>query len=344
MYFRDKEGWLKKARLVAKGFQEEPANNVYAPLASLQTIRLLISIAVSRKWEIRQLDVPAAFLNRYVDDDIYIKTPDRVKNEPGKVLKLKRRLVWLIIWVDDMLVTGERTQVENLIRLLKGEFEAKDLGILSEFLGTMIENYGDKVKISQSSFINKIVFKFNTILCKGVNTPMVCDFQVDTEEPVNEKFIFRRLIGSLMFVATVSRPDISYSVCYLIMEAGKRVLRYLQQTQDLCLTFKPRSDYKLVCYSNSDWEGDKLDRRSVSRCILLHGQNTISWGCIKQGTVALSTAEAEYIACNTAACDLVYLQGVLQDFQSATSTPVLLTDKVPLLWQIVLRTVGIHAI
>ncbi|KAJ8872250.1 hypothetical protein PR048_025852 [Dryococelus australis] len=292
-----------------------------------------------------------SFLNEYVDDDIYIKTPDGVKNEPEfhnfmETHGMKRSVsdfclyigenVWLIIWVDDMLVTGERTQVENLIRLLKGEFKAKDLGILSEFLGTMILNDGDEVKISQSSFINKILPKFNVILCKGVNTPMVCDFQVDTEEPVNEKFMFQQLIGSLMYVATVSRPDISYSVCYLsrffnkhteqLWKAGKRVLRYLQQTQDLCLTFKPSSDDKLVCYSDSNWTGDKLDRKSVSRCVLLHGQNTISWRSRKQGTVALSSAEAEYIACATVACDLVYLQGVLQDFQFATSKPVLLAD------------------
>ncbi|KAJ8886966.1 hypothetical protein PR048_013180 [Dryococelus australis] len=206
--FRTKKDGLKDTRLVIKGFQEEPANNVYAPVTRLPTIRLLISIAVSRKWEIQQLDIPTAFLNGYVDDDIYIKTPGRVKNEPGKVLKLKRSQyglrsaprkwnvkfhnfmethgmkrsasdfclyigenVWLIIWVDDMLVTGEKTQVENLIRLLKGEFKAKDMGILSEFLGTMIVNDGDEVKIYQSSFINKILSKFNIILCKGVNTP-----------------------------------------------------------------------------------------------------------------------------------------------------------------------------
>ncbi|KAJ8887208.1 hypothetical protein PR048_013423 [Dryococelus australis] len=64
------------------------------PVAILPIICLLISIAVSRKWEIRQLDVPTAFLNGYIDDDIYIKTPDGVKNELG-VLKLKRSLYGL---------------------------------------------------------------------------------------------------------------------------------------------------------------------------------------------------------------------------------------------------------
>ncbi|KAJ8886904.1 hypothetical protein PR048_013116 [Dryococelus australis] len=301
-----------KARLVAKGFQEDAANNVYAPGARLPTICLLISIAVSIKWKIRQPDVPTAFLDGYMDDDIYIKIPCGVKNEPGKVLKLKRFLyglrsalrkwnerfhnfvvtrgmkrsasdfclyfgenVWFIICVDDMLITGEKTEVENLIRLLKGEFKAKDLGVLSEFLGTTFVNDGDEVKMSHSSFINKILTKFNMILCKGVNIPMVCDFQVDTEEPVDEKFMFRQIIGSLI---------------------------YLQQTQDLCLTFIPSPDDMLVCYSDSDWAGDKLDRKSVSGYVLLHGKNENSWASRKQETVAISTSEAEYIACDTAAC------------------------------------------
>ncbi|KAJ8887332.1 hypothetical protein PR048_013547 [Dryococelus australis] len=282
MDFQDKKGGLKKSRLVAKGIQGDPANNVYAPVARLPTICLLISIAVSMKWEIRQLDVPTAFLNGY------IKTLDGVKNEIGKVLKLKRSVyglrsalrkwnerfhnfmnVWLIIWVDYMLLTGEKTEVENLIRLLKGEFEAKDLGVLSEFLGTMIVNNGDEVKISHK-----------------LNTPIINDFQVDTEEPNNPTEQLRK--------------------------AGKRVHIYLHQTQDLCLTFIPSPDYKLVCYSDSDWPGDKLDRKSVSGYVLLHA--------------TMQFPEAEYISCATAACDLVYLQGVLQDLQSATSTPVHLTD------------------
>ncbi|KAJ8886399.1 hypothetical protein PR048_012610 [Dryococelus australis] len=99
---------------------------------------------------------------------------------------------------------------------------------------------------------------------------MVCDFQIDTVEPVDEKFMFLELIGSLMYATSVSRPVISYSVCYLsrflnkpteqLWKSRKRVLRYLQQTQYLCLTFIPSPDDKLVCYSDSNWAGDKLDR------------------------------------------------------------------------------------
>ncbi|KAJ8884930.1 hypothetical protein PR048_011126 [Dryococelus australis] len=215
--------------------------------------------------------IKLAFLNGYVDD-ICIKTSDVVKNEPGKVLKLKRSLY------------GLRSAPRKW----------------NERFDNFMETHG--MKRSASDFC----------LYVGVNIPVVCDFQVDTEEPVSEKFMFRQLIDSLMYVASVSMPEISYSIC--------------NQTQHLCLTFKPSSDDKLACYSDSDWAGDKLDRRSVNGCVLLLGQNIISWGSRKQGTVALSTAEAEYIACYIAACDLVYVQGVLQDFQSATSTLVVLID------------------
>ncbi|KAJ8889827.1 hypothetical protein PR048_009331 [Dryococelus australis] len=331
MDFQDKEGWPKEGKTSRKRLSRRASKQCVCTSGKITNhLSLLITIALSRKWEIRQLDVPTAFLNGYVDD-IYIKIPDGVKNEPGSAQVEEKSVrsalsTWEMereisqhhedTWYEEV-SQREKTQVENFIRLLKGEFKAKDLGILSEFLRTMME----------MNFINKILSKFNMIFCKGVNTPLVFDFQVDTEEPANEKFMFQQLIGSLMYVATVSRPDISYSVCYLsiflnkpteqLWKAGKR---------DLCLTFKPSSDDKLICYSDSDWAGDKLDRKSVSGCVLLHGKNTILWGSRKQGTVALSTAEAEYIACATTACDLVYLQGVLQDLQSATSTPVLLTD------------------
>ncbi|KAJ8893776.1 hypothetical protein PR048_006376 [Dryococelus australis] len=255
--FKIKKDGLKKARLVAKGFQEFPANNVYAPVAREVCM------------------VCAQHLGNGMRDFTIMETRG-MKRSASDFCPYIGENVWLIIWVDDMLVTGEKMQVENSIRLLKGEFKAKDLGILSEILGTMIVNDGYEVKISQSSFINKMLSKFNIIFCKGVNTSMVCDSQVDTEDPVSEKFIFRQLIGSLMYVATVSRPDISYSVCYLstflnkpteqLWKAGKRVFRYLRQTQDLCLTFKLSSDDKLVCYSDSNWAGDKLDRKSVSGC------------------------------------------------------------------------------
>ncbi|KAJ8896157.1 hypothetical protein PR048_001500 [Dryococelus australis] len=175
---KTKKDVLKKA--IAKVFQEEQANNVYVPVARLPTFvsRYLLQYRVN------------AFLNGY------IKTPGGVKNEPGKVLKFKISLyglpsaprkwykifhnfmvthgmkrsvsdfclyigenVWLVIWVDDMLITGEKTKFEQVYR-------NNDL------------NYGDEVKISQINFINTILSKFNTILCKGVNTPIVCDFMI----------------------------------------------------------------------------------------------------------------------------------------------------------------------
>lgn len=87
--FTVKADGTKRARLVAKGFQEQVESNLYAPVAQMPTIRLLLSVAVQRQWEVRQLDIPSAFLNKNLESDIYIKTPKGVESKT-KVLKLNK--------------------------------------------------------------------------------------------------------------------------------------------------------------------------------------------------------------------------------------------------------------
>ena len=94
--FKIKEDGTKKARLVAKGFQvpNESEEFSYAPVCRLSTIRILISVSVQKDWKLNQIDVPTAFLNGTIDNNVYIKTPDGLKTE-SKHLKLNRALYGL---------------------------------------------------------------------------------------------------------------------------------------------------------------------------------------------------------------------------------------------------------
>ncbi|XP_056647230.1 uncharacterized protein LOC130451898 [Diorhabda sublineata] len=133
---------------------------------------------------------------------------------------------------------------------------------------------------------------------------------------------YRQLIGGLMYLATTSRPDISYAVSYLsrfldrvteeTWTAGKRVLRFLQGTKTLGLTYTKHtnSDVILEGYSDADWATDKKSRKSVSGSIILYGNNPISWSSKKQTCVALSTAEAEYVAAAQTAQDLINVKAL----------------------------------
>ena len=93
--FRTKADATKKARLIVKGYEEDLTSNIYSPVARMPTVRLILSNALQNDWEILQLDIPSAFLNGKVKKDIYIKTPQGVNNEEGKVLKLYKSLYGL---------------------------------------------------------------------------------------------------------------------------------------------------------------------------------------------------------------------------------------------------------
>lgn len=96
--FKEKDDNTKKARLVARGFQlKEDAkyDNHYAPVARMSTVRMLLSHAMNKDWKIKQLDIPTAFLNGKLDSEVYLKVPEGVTTEEGKVLKLNRGLYGL---------------------------------------------------------------------------------------------------------------------------------------------------------------------------------------------------------------------------------------------------------
>ena len=93
--FKTKPNGTRKARLVAKGYQEHNVRNVYAPAARISTVRLMLSNALQKNWSMRQLDIPLAFLNGKIKSRTFIKTPDGIKNEKGKVLELQKSLYGL---------------------------------------------------------------------------------------------------------------------------------------------------------------------------------------------------------------------------------------------------------
>ncbi|RVE40949.1 hypothetical protein evm_014401 [Chilo suppressalis] len=148
---------------------------------------------------------------------------------------------------------------------------------------------------------------------------------------------YRELIGSLMFIATVTRPDISFAVSYLAQffdkpneecwKQAKKVVRYLKETKEIRLVYKrnEKQGSSIIVYSDSDWAGDKGDRKSVSGCVVLYNINIISWYSRKQNCVALSTAEAEYVAASLAAFEALNLKGVAQNL-GENIQPKLLVD------------------
>ena len=129
------------------------------------------------------------------------------------------------------------------------------------------------------------------------------------------------MIGSLLYL-TASRPDILFNVCLCArfqsdprephLTVVKRIFRYLKGTTNLGLLYKKSSDYKLVGFCDADYAGDRIERKSTSGNCQFLGENLITWASKRQATIALSTAEAEYISAASCCLQLLWMKHQLE--------------------------------
>jgi hypothetical protein len=141
-----------------------------------------------------------------------------------------------------------------------------------------------------------------------------------------EKVPFRSAVGSLIYLVTGTRPDIAVAVGEVAKfcnnpgkqhwAAVKRIFRYLKGTEDFGLLVNPSND-TLIGYSDADWAGDLDSRRSTTGYVFTIGGVPVSWKSKRQPTVALSTAEAEYMALSAACQEVIWLRRILKNFSCA---------------------------
>ena len=134
---------------------------------------------------------------------------------------------------------------------------------------------------------------------------------------------YRDMIGSLLYL-TASRPDIMYSVClYARFQACpkeshwnvvKRIFRYLKDIIDIGLWYLESDNFKLICYSDADLGGCKIDRKSTSRTCHFLGHSLVSWHSKKQNSIALSTTEAEYITTGLGCAQVLWMKQRFNNF------------------------------
>jgi hypothetical protein len=175
-----------------------------------------------------------------------------------------------------------------------------------------------------------------------LSAPMVPNLELDFADDWGEKELdkesvkhYHAIVGSLMYAALATRPDISYAVAALCrynsrpftshMTAAKRVLQYLKATADFRLHFNGNGNgngnYGVVGFTDSDWASDSTDRKSQGGYVFLtcHDGGAISWQSRKQDLIALSTLEAEYIACSEASREARWLLQLQRDIHGSPS-------------------------
>src|ERR1044072_5703277 len=107
-----------------------------------------------------------------------------------------------------------------------------------------------------------------------------------------------------VFLYIKPRLVVPFRYLRILLTAVKRILRYLKGTTNLGLMYKKTSEFKLSGYWDSDYAGDRVERKSTSGNCQFLGSNLVSWASKRQSTIALSTAEAEYISASLCSTNL----------------------------------------
>ncbi|KAK2380916.1 putative mitochondrial protein [Trifolium repens] len=361
-----------KARLVAQGYSQIEGvdfDENFAPVARLESIRLLLGVACILKFKLFQMDVKSAFLNGYLNEEVYVAQPKGFvdPNLPDHVYRLKKALYGLKqaprawyerltkfflqqgyrkgetdktlfvrqeegklmiaqIYVDDIVFGGMTDAlVKQFVHQMQSEFEMSLVGELTYFIGLQVKQMEDTIFISQSKYAKNIVKKFGMESATHKRTPAATHIKLTKHEKgvSVDQSLYRSIIGSLLYL-TSSRPDISFAVGVCAryqaepkmshLTQVKRILKYVNGTSDYGIMYSHGEDSRLTGYCDADWAGSADDRKSTSGGCFFLGNNLISWFSKKQNCVALSTAEAEYIAARSSCSQLLWMKQMLSEY------------------------------
>ncbi|GJQ95250.1 retrovirus-related pol polyprotein from transposon TNT 1-94 [Tanacetum coccineum] len=262
-------------------------DEVFAPVARIEAIRLFLAYASFKDFMVYQMDVKIAFLYGNIEEEVYVCQPPGFEDPdiPDRVYKVEKSLYGLH--------QAPRAWYETLSTyLLDNGFQTGKI-----YKTLFIKRYKRKQKkdgifISQDKYVDEILKKFRFTKVKTASTPMETQKPLLKDEDGEEVDVhmYRSMIGSLMYL-TSSRPDIMFVVCayarYQVnpkvshLHAVKRIFRYLKGQPKLGLWYPKDSPFDLVAYTNSDYARASLDMKFTI------------------GVVANSTTEAEYVAASS---------------------------------------------
>ncbi|WVZ51751.1 hypothetical protein U9M48_002864 [Paspalum notatum var. saurae] len=316
-----------KARL-KEGIDYE---ETFAPVARLEAIRILLAFAASKGFKLQQMDVKSAFLNGFIEEEVYVRQPPGFESAkfPDRVYKLRKALyglkqaprAWYArlksfllksgqdlvslscggdttivrIYVDDIIFGGSsHALVSSFAEQMSREFEMSLMGELQFFLGLQIKQGPEGTFVHQAKYTRDILKKFDM----GDSIPMTTPMSTNTMGRRWTEGISRD--DRLTSYPTATGPDIRFAVRLCARYRASPRTSHHQAVKRIFeyLKFTP----KLGLWYSS--EGSqmmtmlccRIDRKSTSGTCQLLGTSLVSWSSRKQASVSLSTTEAEYIA------------------------------------------------
>ncbi|XP_050121443.1 uncharacterized mitochondrial protein AtMg00810-like [Malus sylvestris] len=244
-------------------------------------------------------------------------------------------VIILLLYVDDIILTGSSSQkVQEVITELAAVFELKDIGRLTYFLGLQVQyKVNGDIFVRQSKYIKDLLHKAMMDSCKPATTPCKPhnSLILNEEEVLADPSLYGSLVGLLQYL-TFTRPDIAFAVnledqfmvspTEMHFGAVKRILRFLQGTMQLAITFSANTELGITAFNDSDWAADFLNtKRSVIGYVVYIGCNPVSWQSKKQSSVSRSSTKAEYKALAHTVVDVAWIRAILQDVNAFLPAP-----------------------
>ncbi|GJU37073.1 putative ribonuclease H-like domain-containing protein [Tanacetum coccineum] len=242
------------------------------------------------------------------------------------IKKDKHDIILVQVYVDDIIFgSTKKSWCDEFEALMKSRFQMSSMGELTFFLGLQVKQKEDGIFISQDKYVAEILKKFDFVSVKTASTPIETQKPLVKDEEASDVdvHLYRSMIGSLMYL-TASRPDIMFAVCACSrfqvtpktshLSVVKRIFRYLKGKPKLGLWYPRVSSFDLEAYSDSDYAGANLDRKSTTGGCQFLGRRLISWQCKKQTIMATSTTEAEYVAAANCCGQVLWIQNQMLDY------------------------------
>ena len=264
--------------------------------------------------------------------------------DPCLYMKIDGGPAYVAVYVDDLVIAAkDPTLIKDIKDKFSSFFDMKDMGRLHHFVGMKVEQNDDtgEVWIGQGCYTGDILKRYGMENCNAVSTPMDPGLKMksaSSDDTVVDQSMYQSAVGSLLYLSVATRPDIAYAVSCAARYTAKptklhwalvkRILRYLKGTADLGLryTVDGTEGDKLTAFCDADWAGDLDERKSTSGYVLMLSNCAVSWKSKKQTVIALSTAEAEYIALSAATQEVSWMRKLLDDLGEKCSGPTVVKE------------------
>ena len=266
---------------------------------------------------------------------------DFIQSKVDPCLFIKGKVI-LVLYVDDAAIfSPDKSAIDSVIASLKEDFVLTDEGELKDYIGVHIEHLSDgQILLSQPRMIDRCLQMLNIPLdsdsVKTHDTPADSTkvLHRDSEGPPRKKtFHYRSIIGALLYLTSMSRPELSFAVhqCARFSQDPKlsheqavtRICRYLKATRNQGMILNPDLSKGFECWVDADWAGnwvkefshDPSTAYSRTGYMITYAGCPIVWASKIQSLIALSTCESEYIALSTALRDVLSLMNLLKELK-----------------------------